>query len=40
MWTIKRIKLFIEICYGMAWRLALLLFAYIGFVDWYFTVFG
>lgn len=36
----KRFILFLQIAYGMAWRIAILMFAYIGFVDWYFAVFG
>lgn len=34
----KRIKLFLEITYGMTWRIAVLLFAYMGFVNWWFDV--
>lgn len=39
--TLKRKGiLLLQIAYGMMWRLAILMFAIIGFAEWYFKIFG
>lgn len=38
--TKRKFILMIQIMYGIMWRSALLIFALIGFAEWYFKVLG